>query len=309
MSRTSRPLITAAALALVLGLGACAERAEDDPTPGDVSGFPVTLEPEGAPAVTIADRPDRIVSLSPTSTETLYAVGAGDQVVAVDEMSSFPDEAPRTTLSGLNLDPEAIASHTPDLVIVDADADGKLAEALAKVDIDTLVLPAPATLEGAYTQFELIGRATGHADEGADLADRTRTEVEKLAADARVDGTTTYYHELDPTFYSVTSTTFIGQVYALFGLENIADQGNPTANGGYPQLSAEKIIAADPDLIFLADAQCCGIDAAAVAARPGWNTLTAVSEGRIIALDEDIASRWSPRIVDLVRAVADALDD
>ncbi|OQO93103.1 ABC transporter substrate-binding protein [Saccharomonospora piscinae] len=296
-------------LLLVLPLTACAER-EDDPAPEAAGSgdFPVELSPEGAPSVTLEQRPERIVSLSPSTTETLYAVGAGDQVVAVDEMSTAPEQAPRTDLSGLTPDPERIASHDPDLVIVESDTDGKLTESLAGTGTATLVLPAPQSLDAMYTQFELVGTATGHRQNGADLAEQTRSEIEKLVADTGDAGTElSYYHELDPSFYSVTSATFIGQVYDLFGLTNIADQGDPSAQGGYPQLSAERVLEADPDLVFLADTRCCGQDAETVAQRPGWDTLTAVREDGIVELDDDTASRWAPRITDFVDTVAESV--
>ena len=114
----------------------------------------------------------------------------------------------------------------------------------------------------------------------------------------------TYYHELDPTFYSVTSSTFIGKVYGLFGLKNIADDATG-AESGYPQLSSEAIVAKNPSLIFLADTKCCQINAAAVAARPGWSNVAAVQNGGVVELDDDIASRWGPRVVAFIKTVAD----
>ncbi|PRX49530.1 iron complex transport system substrate-binding protein [Prauserella shujinwangii] len=309
MPRLSRllpllPLLCAAVLA------GCAERPPSAETPAGSAGFPVELRPEGAPAVTIEKRPERIVSLSPSATEVLYAVGAGPQVVAVDSASTYPEQAPRTDLSGLNLDPEAIAAHDPDLVVVESDLDGRLTGALAKTGTTTLVLPAATSLRAAYDQFELLGRATGYPDEGADLARRTRTEIQKIVRETPEPAEPlTYYHELDPTYYSVTSKTFIGQVYGLFGLVNIADQGDPDAASDYPQLSAERILEADPDLIFLADTHCCGQNAETVAARPGWDTLTAVEHGRVYPLDDDIASRWTPRLVDFVHAVSTAVTE
>ncbi|MEY7972897.1 ABC transporter substrate-binding protein [Saccharomonospora xinjiangensis] len=296
-------------LLLVLSLTACAERQEEAPdaTAGS-GGFPVELTPEGAPAVTLEKRPERIVSLSPSTTEVLFAVGAGEQVVAVDEMSTHPENAPRTEMSGLSPDPQQIAGHNPDLVIVESDTEGKLADALAKTGTPTLVLTAPTTLESMYEQFELVGKATGHPEEGADLAKQTKQDIEKLVADVGDAGKgLSYYHELDPSFYSVTSETFIGQVYGLFGLTNIADQDDPSAHGGYPQLSAETILSADPDLIFLADTQCCAQNTKTVAKRPGWDTLTAVKQDQVIELPDDAASRWTPRIVDFVRSVADSV--
>jgi iron complex transport system substrate-binding protein len=252
-------------------------------------------------------RPARIVSLSPSATETLFAVGAGQQVVAVDSASTYPEQAPRTTLSGLTPDPEAIASHKPDLVIVSSDVTN-LTAALAKTGTKTLVMPDAKTLDAAYAQFAQLGEVTGHKAEGEDLARRTKADIDKLVADTpKPSAPLSYYHELDQTYYSVTSATFLGSLYQQFGLTNIADGSDPTASGGYPQLSAEKIIQADPALIFLADTKCCGQNAQTVAARPGWNTLTAVKTNRVFPLDDDIASRWSPRITDLARAVSTAV--
>jgi iron complex transport system substrate-binding protein len=114
------------------------------------------------------------------------------------------------------------------------------------------------------------------------------------------------YHELDPTYYSATSRTFIGGIYKLFGLRNIADAAD-SGGTGYPQLSAEYIVSANPGLIVLADGRCCGQSAAAVAARPGWSGIAAVRTHSVIAIDDSVASRWGPRVVTFVQAVAKAL--
>lgn len=290
--RRRRPsLATLTSVLALLGaaaLGGCATRDEPAPAAQD-------------------NRPARIVSLSPSATETLYAVGAGPQVVAVDSASTYPDQAPRTTLSGLTPDPEAIASHKPDLVIVSSDVTN-LTAALEKTGTKTLVMPDAKTLDAAYEQFARLGEVTGHKAEGEDLARRTKADIDKLVADApKPAKPLSYYHELDQTYYSVTSATFLGSLYQRFGLTNIADGADPTANGGYPQLSAEKVIQADPALIFLADTKCCGQNAQTVAARPGWDTLTAVKANHVFPLDDDIASRWSPRITDLARAISAAV--
>ena len=117
----------------------------------------------------------------------------------------------------------------------------------------------------------------------------------------------TFYHELDPTYFSVTSSTFIGQVYAMLGLTNIADEAEG-AGSGYPQLSEEYILSQNPDLIFLADTKCCAQDIETVSERNGWNALSAVSEGKVIELDDDIASRWGPRVVEFLEAIATAVE-
>ncbi|OZM70520.1 ABC transporter substrate-binding protein [Amycolatopsis antarctica] len=307
-SRRPAPLALLAALLGVLALAGCATRDEQAPAPQADSAFPVQVQAEGAPAITVERRPQRIVSLSPAATETLYAVGAGEQVVAVDSASTFPADAPKSELSGLTLDPEAIAAKSPDLVVVSADLDGKLAAALGTTGIATLVLPDAPTLEAAYAQFALVGTATGHRAEGEDLARRTREDIDKIVADTpKPPAPLRYYHELDPSYYSVTSATFIGEVYGRFGLVNIADGGDPNAAGGYPQLSAETIVQANPSLIFLADGVCCGQTAETVAARPGWAAIDAVRDGGVVTVNDDIASRWSPRVTDFARAVSDAV--
>jgi iron complex transport system substrate-binding protein len=289
----------------LLVLTGCATHAENQDStakPDTEATFPVTIG-----SVTIDQQPARIVSLSPSATETLFAVGAGPQVVAVDSQSDYPQQAPHTQLSALSPDPAAIAGYRPDLVIVSADTTG-LAAALAKTGTKTLVMADAKTLDDAYNQFIELGKATGHQAEGESLARQTRSDVDKIIADTpKPAKPLSYYYELDQTYYSATSATFIGQILGRFGLTNIADGSDPTISGGYPQLSAERILQSDPGMVFLADSKCCGQTAQTVAARPGWNTLSAVKAGRVFPLDDDIASRWSPRVVDLVRAVSDAV--
>ncbi len=314
MSSTTRRLaaLTIAGALLVAG---CANREQaSGQQPGDTfeaeqsQAFPVTVSPRGGEPVTIDKRPERIVSLSASNTETLYAVGAGEQVVAVDDQSDYPAEAPRTDLSGLTPNVEALSRYSPDLVVVSDDANN-LVESMKALNVPVLAVPAAKTLDDVYAGMEAIGQATGHPDEAADLVERTRDGLDKVVADTpKPAQALTYYHELDTTLYSATSKTFIGQVYSLFGLTNIADPADQDA-GGYPQLSNEAILQADPDLIFLADVQCCGQSAQTVAARPGWGTLKAVKNGNVVALDDDLASRWGPRVVDLARSVADAVTE
>ncbi|MBN2622542.1 MAG: ABC transporter substrate-binding protein [Acidimicrobiales bacterium] len=256
------------------------------------------------------DAPQSIVSLSPTTTEMLFAIGAGDQVVAVDEQSDFPEDVPVTDLSGYEPNVEAIASYEPDLVVASGLPEDA-ADGLDALDIEVLDVPAAVTLDDTYAQLAELGAATGHEDEAADVEESMRSDIDELVASVpERDAPVTYYHELDDTLYSATSSTFIGEVYGLAGLENVADAADPDgALGGYPQLSPEFLVDADPDVVFLADTECCGQDATTFAARPGFAELTAVSEGRIVELDEDVASRWGPRVVDFLRAIVDATAD
>ncbi len=265
--------------------------------------FPVTVEAANGP-VTIEQQPSAIVSLSPTATETLFAIGAGGQVVAVDDQSTYPEEAPVSDLSGFSPNVEAIVAYDPDLVVISFDP-GDLISSLDTLGVPVILQPAAAGFDDVYSQIEQLGAATGHLADAAALVANMQESIDTAVAGAP-DANLTYYHELDPTFYSVTSSTFIGQVYGLFGLTNIADPAD-TDGYGYPQLSAEYLIEQDPDLIFLADTKCCGQSPETVAERPGWDSLTAVVNGRVIPLDDDVASRWGPRLVDFVEQIADAV--
>jgi iron complex transport system substrate-binding protein len=250
--------------------------------------------------------PKRIVSLSPTATETLFAIGAGKQVIAVDDQSSYPKRAPRTKLSGFTPNVEAIAEYRPDLVVIAYDPGG-LRDSLRKLHIRVVLQDAAKTLREAYGQIEQLGSIAGHRKQAAALVARMKRQIAKLVAHGRKRGKgLSYYHELTPDFYSVTSKTFVGRVYSLFGLRNIADAADRTGSG-YPQLSAEYIVSAAPDLIVLADTVCCGQTPRTVASRPGWSRIPAVRTGLILRIDDSIASRWGPRIVNLVRAVDSAL--
>jgi iron complex transport system substrate-binding protein len=168
--------------------------------------------------------------------------------------------------------------------------------------------PAAATLDDTYTQIEQLGAVTGRVGEAAELVSQMQTEIDDIVASTPpAEAPLSFYHELDDTYFSADSTTFIGEIYALLGLQNIADRAEAGDSGGFPQLSAELIVSADPDLIFLADTKCCGQTAETVAARDGWGSMSAVVNGNVIEMDDDIASRWGPRVVDYLAAVAAAV--
>jgi iron complex transport system substrate-binding protein len=293
---------------IVLGFlaAACGSAAPAAPgTSSSGASFPVTIRATGGP-VTIPAKPARIVSLSPTSTEILFAIGAGSQVIAVDDRSNFPAAAPKTALSGFEPNIEAVAAYRPDLVVFAEDTKG-LGDALRRLAIPALLHPAAKVIADTYAQISELGIATGHRQEAAGLARRMQKRIGDIVAAApRFDTPPTYYHELDGSYFSATSSTFIGTIYSLLGLRNIADPADKQSSG-YPQLSPEFIVAADPALIFLADTKCCSQTPASVAARPGWSGISAVKTGSIVTLDDDVASRWGPRIVDFLQTVADAL--
>ena len=249
------------------------------------------------------DRPTKIVSLSPTATEMLFAIGAGAQVVAVDDQSNFPERAPTTDLSGYTPNVEAIAGYDPDLVVL---PDPQVRGQLEDLDILVLVLPAATRLADSYAQIRKLGRATGHQRSADALAKEMRADIADLAAQVPDGGPkpTTYY-ELDETYFSADSSTFIGRLLRIGGFDNIAD-GAKAESPGYPQLSSEAIVDADPDTVFLADTKCCAQTAETFGTRPGFEALTAVAEDHVVALDDDVASRWGPRVVELLRQIVKA---
>ena len=267
----------------------------------EAPAFPVTVA-----GVVIPERPAAIVSLSPTATEILFAVGAGDQVIAVDEFSNYPPEAPVTGLSGFRPNLEAIAAYGPDLVVMSGNPE-EIASGLEALGIPVLIHEAALSLDDAYRQMLQTGAATGHSGASEELVASIQEEIAGLVDRYADPGLgLTYYHEISDTFFSATSSTFIGTVYSLFGLENIADAADPDGYG-YPQLSAEYILEADPDIIFYGCAIWCGTTADSIADRPGWSELQAVGNGHLFEVDDDISSRWGPRLIEFVRLIGQTL--
>ncbi|GIF15058.1 ABC transporter substrate-binding protein [Actinoplanes teichomyceticus] len=299
----------AAATAAALLLTGCGDQAGDNSNSGagapsaTAAGYPVTVG-----TLTLDSRPEKIVSLSPTATEMLFAIGAGSQVTAVDDQSDYPAEAPKSDLSGFKPKAEAIAAKDPDLVVLANDIDQIVAQ-LGELKIPVFQVPAARSLQETYKEIGELGTLTGHAGEAEAVNQRMRADIDQIVKAVPARGKPlSYYYELSPELYSATSKTFIGGVFDLFRMTNVADPADADGStGGYPQLSAEALVEANPDTIFLADTECCQQSVATVEARKGWSSITAVRSGQIYPLDDDIASRWGPRTVDLVRAVADAV--
>lgn len=313
MSLLRQFVLLAAGAALLSSAAACSSSSNTSNSSGPPAAssrvFPVTLTASNG-AVTIKHKPQRIVSLDPTATEDLYKVGAGGQVVAVDADSNYPAGAPVTKLSGLTPNIEAIAKYNPDLVINYRDTGG-MSAALGKLGIPVLIEPAASTLPQAYAQIEQLGQATGHLAQARTVTASMRTEIAATVHAAGVHKDLTYYWELGANpYYSAASSTFLGHVVALFGLKNIADAADKASDGGYPQLTPEYIVSAKPDIIFLGDNQASdgGQAPAIVAGRPGWSGIPAVAHHEIIGLNDDVASRWGPRLPQLVASIAQAVE-
>ena len=307
--------ITRRLIGAVAGLALLAAACGSDDSSSEAPSVEVTspdggTNPSGETASSIPSSAidQRVVSLSPTHTEMMFAISAGDQLIAVDEFSDYPAEAKElpSDLSAFDNNVEAIAAYEPDLVLIGGDFNG-LGPQLDELGIEWWDGPAASTIDDTYRQIEELGAATGRAAEADALVAEMQSEIEAIiAATPTSPEPLTIFHEVDETLFSIDSTTFIGELYALLGLRNIADTAEGES-GGYPRLSAEFIVSADPEIIFLADTKFSGQSLETVAARPGWGDLTAVQNGDVVELDDDVASRWGPRIVEFLQAVSDGV--
>jgi iron complex transport system substrate-binding protein len=267
----------------------------------------LSLISTATPSAEAKEYPKRIVSLSPSATEIFFAIGAGKQIVAADSYSNYPSTAPKTDLSAFDPNVEAIASYKPDLVLLSADStkSTEVAAALEKLGIKVIMEKAPTNIQGVYNEIGQLATATNHRTKAKKLVQKMQDQISKVirkyrSPDVRI------FHELDNTYYTATSKTFIGGIYKSFGVTNIADAAAGADKSGYPQLTAEYLVKSDPQVIFLADAQY-GEGAAMVKSRAGWSEISAVKNNHIIELPADIPSRWGPRIVNFYQLVGKAL--
>jgi len=265
--------------------------------------YPLTLTDGKSRSVTLEAEPQRIASLSPAATEILFAVGAGDQVAAVDKFSNYPPEAKtRQQLDAFEPNVEAIAGAQPDLVFVVYDP-GNLVDGLTNAGLTVFFLETPTSVEGVLDQIRVLGQATGHPQEAEELV--TTMEQGISAIEERLAGVEQgprLFHEVDNQLYTVAPDSFVGNLYTILKAQNIA-AGSDQA---FPQLSQEAIIEADPEVIILGDA-AGGESADTVKARPGWGSISAVQSNRIYVIDPDIVSRPGPRLVDALKTLAQML--
>ncbi len=262
----------------------------------------LSLAPIPAQAKTVFTK---VISLSPSATEDLFAIGAGPQVIAVSSDSNFPASAPSTSLDAFTPNVEAIAALKPDLVVINSGATKSISirAGLEKLKISVYFESAPKDLAGVYKEILELGKLTGHTQGAYSVISAMRSKISKATASAKRVKGVTFFHELDNTLYSVTSSTFIGSVYKSFGFTNIADVAATTDSFGYPQLSSEYIVKSNPMYIFLSDAQY-GENVATVSKRAGWQSIQAVTKKRVVELPDDVPSRWGPRLADFYSFIA-----
>jgi iron complex transport system substrate-binding protein len=288
-------LVASATLACGAVIGAGASPASSSSPFAPRLTFPMSITtPAGT--IQLKSAPRRIISLSPTATEILYAIGAGKRVIAVDDYSDFPKRGlPKTRFNAYEPNIEQIIAMHPTLVVVSYNANNMEAD-LAAAGIPVMEQDAAVTLDGTYMQETWLGDATGHYSEALEIAKYDRARIARDVARVPRHRSFSIYYELDPTLFSLTSQTYAGSLLEQLGVKNIADASGTIANGGYPQLSDEYVISANPGAIFLADTVCCKQSYDSVRNRAGWRIITAVKHRLVFKLNDDIASRWGPRV-------------
>jgi len=269
--------------------------------------YPLSIVDTVGREVTIEAQPQRIASLSPAATEVLFAIGAGDQVIAVDMYSNYPEEATtRQQLDAYEPNLEAIAGVGPELVLLFYDP-GELADSLERLGITTAVLGSveetPESVEAVFEQIRLLGQMADHVQEAEELVAEMQGRVEAIEeALADVEQGPRIFHEVDATLYTAGPGSFVGGLYKILKAQNIA----AGADQPFPQLSQEVIIERDPEVIILADG-AYGESPDTVKARPGWGNISAVGNDRIFVIDPDIVSRPGPRCVEALETLAEYL--
>jgi iron complex transport system substrate-binding protein len=258
--------------------------------------------------ITLEAAPQRIVSLAPSNTEILFAVGAGSQVVGRDEFSDYPPEAASIETIGGSFgeyNVEAIVALKPDLVLAAEINPPELVQQLEELGLTVYYLGNPATLEEMYSNLETVASLTGHDATG--LVDSLKARV------AAVDEKIAPLSSRIPVFYEIDATdpskpwtygpgTFGDLLIARAGGYNIGG----IASDPYPQLSIEQVVASNPAVIILGDSMW-GVTAEAVTERPGWETIPAVQSGQIFPFDDNLVSRPGPRLVDGLEQLAKLL--
>jgi iron complex transport system substrate-binding protein len=300
--------LAAALLVLTLALAACGD---DDDSPGEAAGptetpgateaplFPVSVTDTNGNDVTFQEAPSSIVALAPSFVEIFCELDACDALVAVDENSDYPPEvADIPKLSGFSPSVEGIAASEPDLVVISFDPGG-LQDALEQIGIAVLFLDAPPSVEGVYDQIAILGDVVGNPEGADELVASMQARVESLTSQLPEGAGPRVFHELDSTLYTAGPGSFIADLYVILGAQNIAS----SADSPFAQMTAEAIIDADPEVIILAD-EGLGESPGSVAARPGWDAISAVVNGRVHGIDPDVVSRPGPRIVDVLEELA-----
>jgi len=246
-------------------------------------------------AVTLAGTPERIVSVAPTPTEILFAVGAGPQVVGVDDYSDYPEQVSNLTKVGsFTLTLETIVALRPDLIVA---SDLVPKQQLEQIELRGIpyVIFADRTLEDVFKTIRLAGIITGHVEQADALASSLSVRVDALTNKTQAAGVSapSVYLEYYP-MWTYGPGSFGDDLIALAGGTNVASN----TSSEYPQVTNEYVIATNPEIIVYTTGVMSTTTTESIVARPGWSNITAVKESHIYSIDDNLLSRYGPRIVD-----------
>ena len=278
------------------------------PAPTETPAWSFSASDATGQEVTLANVPERIVSLAPSITEILFAVGAGDQVVGRDSYSDYPEQAAQAADIGggySELNTEAILALEPDLVLASELTSADQIKSIKDLNLTIFVVPNPTDFDGLYADLTLVGQMTGHADSTPDLINGYKARVAAVESTlADVSEKPLVFYELDGTDSSAPWTsgpgTFIDTLINMAGGRNVG----ASLQGDWVQISAEDLIVQNPDIILLGDATWGGMTPDMVTSRPGWDSISAVSQGQVYTFDDNLVSRPGPRLIDGLEAMA-----
>lgn len=314
-------LFLPAILLLGMALGGCSPAAVPPSSPEAPAVVAVTETPTAAGPLAMTDGrgrtiqlptpAQRVVTLAPSNTEILFAIGAGAQVVGRDMFSDYPPEAgalPNIGGDYVAVDTETLLTLAPDLVLAADLNPVEQIQALEDLGLTVFVLGNPTDLQGLYVNLLTVGTLTGHAAEAAALAEALQERVAAIQARlANVSSRPLVFYELDNTDPNAPWTsgpgTFLDTLIQMAGGENVGG----ILGEAWAQISLEELIAQDPDIILLGDYLYGGVTPEQVAARPGWEALSAVKNQRVFTFDDNLVSRPGPRLVDGLEALAKLL--
>ena len=278
--------------------------------PMSESIWPMTLTDGLGREVVLEKVPERIVSLSPSNTEVLYAAGAGPLVVGNTEYCDYPEEAQSVTkvggFSASSISVETIVSLNPDLVFAGDTDHQPVIDALEAAGFPVYSVKAN-TFEDVYANLELVGLLTGNETVAAQVVDDMKSRIaaveEKIATVPQEERPTVFWEVWDEPLLTSGPNTFSAQMVEIAGGINIF----PDLTEDYPQISVEEVVSRNPDVIMGPDTHGDKLVVGELAARPGWEGITAVTDGRIYLIDGDTSSRPGPRLVDALEEIAASL--
>lgn len=299
-------LLRASLAALFLLTSACASAPTPAPTPTALP--PIQLTDGAGRSVTLPAPAQRVISLAPSNTEILFAIGAGAQVVGRDAFSDYPEEAKAVADIGGGfgeLNTELILAQKPDLVLASSLTPPEQIQTLENLKLPVFVLTNPKDLEGMYANLQTVGQLTGHQPEAETLVSTLKQRVaglqEKLKA---VQQRPLVFYELDGTDPNAPWTpgpgTFVASLIEMAGAQNLGS----SLEGEWVQISIEELIAKQPEMVLIGDYTWGGVTPEDVKARAGWDALQAVQNGQLHPFDDNLVSRPGPRLVDGLEALA-----